>query len=391
MKILQVTPYFAPAWAYGGPPRSVYELSRELVRRGHSVTVLTTDAHDEETRERQRGENIEGVEVHRFRNISNHLAWHQQLFLPMGVGAYLQRHLRNFDLVHLNMFQTLLNVVVHRFAVRDDIPFVLSARGTVSHIVRYRAAKALFDIAAGKRLLRDARKVIALSNAEKIQYESAGVPASKIAIVFNGIDSAAYHDLPSPGAFAEKYGLHGKRIIAYIGRLNARKGLDHLLRAFQRLSIEKEDVVLALVGPDDGYQARLERLAERLDLNHRVVFTGFMALHDKLHVLVDSDLIVYPGSHEPFGLVPFEALLCGKPVVVASGSGCSEIVEMSGAGYTVPFGNLALLQEAIAKGLDDGPDSKEMVSRGRKFVMEELNWNRIAMDMEGVYQEALST
>jgi len=50
MKVLQVTPYFAPAWGYGGVPRSVYELSKALSRLNHQVTVLTTDALSERER-----------------------------------------------------------------------------------------------------------------------------------------------------------------------------------------------------------------------------------------------------------------------------------------------------------------------------------------------------
>ena len=50
MKILQVYPYFAPAWSYGGVTRVVYEISSHLVKRGHDVTVYTTDALDSKSR-----------------------------------------------------------------------------------------------------------------------------------------------------------------------------------------------------------------------------------------------------------------------------------------------------------------------------------------------------
>jgi glycogen synthase len=54
MKILQIVCYFYPAWTYGGPPRNVYELSKALVKRGHQVSVYTTDAFDKENRVKEK-------------------------------------------------------------------------------------------------------------------------------------------------------------------------------------------------------------------------------------------------------------------------------------------------------------------------------------------------
>ena len=75
MKILQVTPYFAPAWAYGGPPRVMADYARGLVSLGHEVTVFTTDVLDESSRASPAVEDLDGAHVRRFRNISNDLAW----------------------------------------------------------------------------------------------------------------------------------------------------------------------------------------------------------------------------------------------------------------------------------------------------------------------------
>jgi len=352
--------------------------------------VLTTDTCDASRRVGPLEETINGIQVHRIKNLSNYLAWHQQLFLPMGTGAFLRERVREFDVIHLHMYRTYQNIAVRRIGDRRGVPYVLSAHGTVPRIVRRKIMKALFDSTYGKRLLRDAARLVALSNAEKLQYESAGVPPEKISIVFNGIDPATYQELPPRGAFARTHALDGKKLVTYIGRLNARKGLDHLLRAFRDLTMAREDIALVLVGPDDGYRRRLERLAAQLALSDRVVFTGLITIPYKLQVIVDSDLIVYPATHEIFGLVPFEALLCGRPVVVADDSGCGEIIKSAQAGLTVPYGDVARLRDAIAMGLGDDPQISDMVLRGRKFVLEELSWSRVAENMERVYEDAIT-
>jgi glycosyltransferase involved in cell wall biosynthesis len=391
MRILQVTPYFAPAWAYGGPPRIVYELSRELVRSGHSVTVLTSDAHDGLHRNPERREEMDGIRVVRLKNMSNYLAWHDQLFLPRGTSRFLHNHLREFDLVHLHMYRTYQNLAVHAASHKTGVPYVFSAHGSLSRIMRRRNSKAIFDALQGNRVLRDARRLIAVSNAEREQYEAAGVASNRISVVGHGIDNDLYRDLPSRGSFANPRGLEGKRFVTYIGRLNARKGLEQLLAAFRDLAREEANLNLLLVGPDDGYGTQVRDLVRRWSLDERVILTGLVTMPDKLAVLVDSDVVVYPSAFEIFGLVPFEALLCGRPIVVANDSGCGELVERARAGFTVPFGNPLALRNAIAEALRGGPEVAEMTQRGREFVLENLSWSRVTNEMMTAYDLAVSS
>ncbi len=390
MKILHVTPYFTPAWAYGGPPRSVHGLCRELVRRGHAVTVLTTDAFDERHRAGPAAENLDGIDVVRLPNLSNRLAWRRQLFLPKGMTSFLRGRLPEFDLVHLHMYRTVQDIAVHRFASRSGVPYVFSARGSLPRIVRGFAAKALFDVSVGTRLLQDASQCIAMSPAEQAQYEVMGVSAGRIRIIFNGVDSESYRDLPPKGTFARKYGLEGRKLIAYIGRLNARKGLEHLLRAFRILASTDADAILVLAGPDEGFRRRLEQLAQSLSLSDRVVFTGMVAGPDRLAVFVDSQVIVYPAKHEVFGLVPFEALACRKPIVVSDDSGCGEIVRGAQAGLVVSVEDASQLATAISDALEGGPEISQMVERGRQFVEERLRWDRIGAEMDDTYRAAVA-
>ena len=387
MNILQVTPYFAPAWAYGGPPRVVFELSRELVKLGHTVTVVTTDTCDSRQRLEDGHELLDGVEVYRLRNLSNRLAWKQQAFLPLGMRSFFQRA-PHYDVIHMHMFRTTLNVAAHRFSLRSGTPYVLSAHGSLPRIMRQKTVKKLFDLAAGDRILRDARALVALSRVEKADYQSAGISGSNIELISNGIDTSPYQNLPLRGAFAKSFGLDGKRLVTYLGRLNARKGLDELLLAFRDVTRVHDDLCLVVAGPDDGYKERLTKLSGRLLISNRVVFTGFLPPSLKLQLLIDSELVVYPAPREPFGLVPFEALLCGKPVVVSRDSGCGELLAEADAAFTVPPGDPVLLREALLLGLGQNSTTREMVRRGRVLVTERLNWSRVVRAFERTYQAA---
>src|SRR6266487_3770257 len=118
-----------------------------------------------------------------------------------------------------------------------------------------------------------------------------------------------------------------------------------------------------------------------------VIFTGLITLPEKVQVLVDSDVVVYPGVHEIFGLVPFEALLCGRPVVVAGDSGCGELISGAKAGFTFRPNDVDGLLAAIESALSGSGEIENMVERGRSFVRNELAWTSIAQEVERVYIE----
>jgi glycosyltransferase involved in cell wall biosynthesis len=217
-----------------------------------------------------------------------------------------------------------------------------------------------------------------------------GVPSSRITTIPNGVDSRQYQSLPPRGTFARQFGLEGKKLVTYLGRLNARKGLDELIHSFRGLAQTQPNTVLVMAGPDDGYQRSLQLLAHRLAVDDRTFFPGLVTGPSRLGAFVDSQVIVYPTSHEPFGLVPFEALLCGTPVIVTEDSGCGELIKEAGAGLTVPYGNTAALEEALRQTLRGGDAVEETVRRGRRLVLEELNWSRIASQVVNLYEQVSS-
>ena len=191
MRILQVAPYFAPAYSYGGPPETVHRLCEALANLGHEITVLTTDAFSSTTRQPTQ-HRANGINIYYLRNLSNFLAWHHQLFLPLGMSSFLRHRVGKFDVVHLHSFRTLQNVVIRRYAISTDTPYVLSAHGSLPIIVRKRLAKNIFDAVIGRGVLESATNVIAVSRAEKQQYEQMHVPPSKIAVIPNGVDSEQF-------------------------------------------------------------------------------------------------------------------------------------------------------------------------------------------------------
>lgn len=385
MKVLHITPYFAPAWAYGGPPRAIYGLTRELVRRGHCVTVLTTDALSATGRTSPLQEIVDGIEVIRLPNLSNTLAARWQLFLPMGAVNYLKRNLHNFDILHLHTVRTIQNALAYRFARESKVPYVLSAHGCLPRISRWMATKALFDLILGRRLLRNAGMLLAVSERERLQYESWDIPSRMIRVVYHGIDFGPSLTTPRRGAFREGLGLDNEtKLILYAGRIHKLKGIDFLIRAFAEVRKESDNLVLVVAGPDDGYRAEVADLVTRLGVDRSTMIVD--GLDDPRSAYVDADVLAYPSAYEIFGLVPLEAILCGTPVIVTEHIGCADLLREAEAARFVRYGDVAQLTHQLREALEDFEESDRQVKAGRTWITERLSWSGVVSTIENIYE-----
>jgi len=381
-----ITPYFQPAWAYGGIPRLAYGLSRALLERGHQVRVVTTDALDAESRLPAGLEVADGLEIHRLPNLSNHLAYDQQLFLPRGVGAAIDEAVAEADVVHLHGWWHLLNNYAVRAARRHGVAVVMTPNGTLLPLERKLALKGLWHQVFGRPVMDAVSRWIAVSRAEVNQFARAGVSADRIHLVHNGLDLGEFEELPTSGAFRAEEGLSAAPLLLYLGKLTPRKGVDHLVAAMAQL--QTTDAQLVIAGNDMGVRAGLEEQVAALDLGGRVRFVGLVTGERRRAALADADLLVYPSTDEIFGLVPFEGLLAGTPAVVSDDCGCGELVAQARAGELVRYGSPASLARALDSLLSDEGRRRRMVARGRSFIEKHFAWPHIAIQTESVYKAA---
>jgi len=383
--ILQITPYFPPTWAYGGIPRIVDGLSRALVARGHQVTVLTTDALDQSERASVPDDrDHHGVRVLTARNLSNQLAYSHQLFIPQGVRALLGRLGDDVDLMHLHGHRHLLNNQAISWGRSHGIPYVLTANGTLLRHERKIGLKWLWDQAVSGQIPSGATTCIAVSAADVARHRQAGIPGERIVRIPNGLDLGEFSTLPPKGTFRAKHDLGAHPVVTYLGRVSPRKGVDHLVRAFADQALDP--AVLVVAGNDMGAMRQAQAAAP-----DGVRFVGLVAGEDRLALLADTDVLVYPSADEVFGLVPFEGLLCGAPVVVADDCGCGELIAEAGAGLLVGFGDVEGLRARIRTLVQDVEAGQAMVRRGRRYVEDRLSFERVAAQHEEVYTQAVRT
>jgi len=180
MRILQVTPTYPPAWSYGGISRAVYEITKELSKRGHDVEVWTSDALDLHSRVKSVNALTvkAGAKVRYFKNLSFALTRMLNIHITPGMVTFAKGELRDFDVVHLHGARIFQSLAVYPYAKKYGVPYVFQAHGSLPKIMAKQRLKWVYDVSFGYRLLRDASKVIALSRLEAEQYRGMGMHAS---------------------------------------------------------------------------------------------------------------------------------------------------------------------------------------------------------------------
>ena len=366
MRILQVTPYFAPAWAYGGPPRVMYDYATGLAERGHVVEVLTTDVLDEQSRATPAVEIMEGVRVRRLPNLSNSLAWRRKKYLPRGLVTRLAREMSSFDVVHVTDTRTFLTASAYLAARARRVPFCLSAHGSLPESSGVRGAvKRVYDRALVRPMLGSAAALLAQTSHEADLYVHLGASPDSVKMLPLPIDLADVDLTSRSGSFRSSLDVApDARLILFLGRLNRLKGIDLLIEAVEPLL--DDETVLAIVGRDDGEWSALSDRYKNLLADGRMRFAGALYGHDRFTAYRDADVFCLTPRHwEETSVASLEAAACGTAVVVSEQAEIPGLQE-SGGGYVVPLAE-ASIQAAVNAALADpqghGARARALVAR----------------------------
>lgn len=362
--------------AGGGTAERTFQMSRFLVRSGARCTVLSTDLGWSPAR----AEAFTGVEV-----VTLPCFW-KRFYLPKVPFGLIRNVVAGADVIHLMGHWTMLNALVYLFARRFHKPYVVCPAGSLMIYGRSKLLKRLFNLVIGARIIRHAKRCIAVTPSEKPHFEMHGVTADRITVVPNGIDPEQYI-ARDDDTFRAQYGLGKQPFILFIGRLNRIKGPDLLLQAFCELRDELKEYSLVFAGSDDGMLHELKTLVSAYSIESRVHFIGYVGGNDKAKAYHAAGLVVIPSRQEAMSIVVLEAGICGRPVLLTDRCGFDEIEKING-GRVVPAS-----AEALATGLMTMlGNADSLMTMGRnleQFVRARFLWNTVVNEYIELYKNLL--
>lgn len=385
MRILHLTPYYSPAYAFGGVVRSVEGMATALAQRGHEVTVLTTAALNRQGRcAGSPDETLDGVRVLRRPNALPWLRERLNLSTPRSLKKTAEALLPAIDVLHAHEFRTIENLLVTPVARRLNAPIALSPHGTLSLNTGRGALKSAWDRVLSPGIALRIDQVVALTEAERAEAEALWQRfgprqfPTRFSVIPNGARLPEFSPLLARD-FRARFNLGDAPTVLFMGRLQARKGVDALIQAFK--SAKVADSRLLVVGPDEGMLPTLEALAEG---DPRVIFTGYLKGDERLGALAASDIFALPATGEGQPMAALEAMAAELPVILSPGCNMDEVAR-AGAGFVVEP-TVAAFSEKLTLLLNDRALRREMGQRARQLVEERFAWDGIAERLEGLYR-----
>jgi glycosyltransferase involved in cell wall biosynthesis len=307
---------------------------------------------------------LDGVRVHYFPSTL------RRIYYSPAMRRALHKGVRNYDIVHTHSVFLWPTAAAARAAFAQGVPYVVSPRGMlVPELIamKSRMAKRMWIAFIEKRNLARACAVHVTSEQE-LEALRRVVDFPRAAMVPNGVD------IPQT-----QVSQRDPAMVLFLGRINWKKGLDRLIEAIAATGNAR----LIVAGQDD------ENYLATLPTHDRVTFVGEVAGEKKEQLLASAAVLVLPSISENFGNVVLEAMAHSTPVIVTPGVGLAAAVEQSGAGL-VCDGAPAALTAAIERLLADQNLRLEMGKRGRSLAETHFGWDRIAIEMETLYESCSS-
>ncbi len=364
----------------GGLGVHSFEISKELTRLGHRITFLTPFAGPFSP--------VEGVT---FRHPGEVTSTGTPEYPPAywtggtpespfvdatdGYNAWIPTigNLGPVDVVHVHdWFGT---IGARALAERLDRPLIMTVHSTeydrsLGHPWDHILAREQAGIDAASRIIAVSRHL------GRQLVERYHADPSKVRVIYNAVRPSPRLERIDPT----------RRVVLYVGRLAAMKGVDTFLRAAARVVPQFPDVLFVVAGEGPEYP-HLVQLAASLGIGEQVMFLGKVTDEERELLLEGSSVFVLPSVVEPFGIAALEAMAAGVPTIVSKTSGVAEI---SSGIFRVDFWDAEEFASRIAELLEYPTLRRAMGEQGRWEALRE-GWPERARETVGVYLEAMAS
>ena len=375
-------------------------MAENLVRRGHEVTVFTSNSNLDEDLDVPTNCPIEvnGVEVWYFAKTEplkrlfpnvEYLSKSLGYLYSREMGRALERVVPGVDLVHTHLPFNYPTYAAAHAAFRHNKPLFYHQRGVFDpERLKFRSLKkSIYLRYIEMPILQRATTLIALTSKEVDHYKRLG--ANKpCRVIPNGVDTQSA--TVSQDSFTlESIGIRSHHtVVLFLGRIHPVKGADLLLRAFIKIHRDHPNAILVMAGPDEfGLEKNLRKSADAAGLTEHVIFPGMVHGHLKSQLLSRADLFCLPSTGEGFSMALLEALANRTAVLISPGCHFPEVEDV-GAGRVARLDCNEIAHE-LSEMLADVPGLRQMGIAGHRLVSERFNWERIIDKLLDTYLEGI--
>ncbi len=376
MRILHVIPSLSSV--HGGPSTALPLMERALLAAGVEAETITTD----DDGPGRRNGRVLGQALKENGVIRRYFAKRFEFYkVSPGLGRWARREVKNYDVVHVHALFSHTSLAAARAARAAGVPYVIRPLGVLNRygMTRRRALlkKLSFRWLEGP-LLRDAAAVHFTSEAEREEAEGLGVPMRSVVVPL-GLE------LPEGGTGPEER----EPVVLYLSRIDPKKNLEGLLRAWGGLAAEFPKWRLAVAGDGEADHVRwLRAMAEELGLGDRVKWLGRIEGGVKQQWLRESGVYVLPSFSENFGIAAVEAMGAGLPCLLGEGVAVAQDAAKAG-GCILTAPDEESIRSKLRMLLSDAARRHETGAAAREFAVKEYGLEGMGRRLFELYARIL--
>ncbi|MBW4616325.1 MAG: glycosyltransferase [Desmonostoc vinosum HA7617-LM4] len=357
-----------------GMTKSIHGLASGLTCCGEQVTILCEGLEDKSFKSKA------GYEIKRFANKSQF----KRFQLPDGLKHHISQN-KNPYIAIINGIFFPKSYFLSRLFLKNAIPYVVAPHDPYHPAIFSKNAHLKWPYwhLMEKHLLRQAHaiQVLDIRHAEWLKRLNVHTPVIETPNGFspNEVNSESLLNWRTQEGIPK---------LLFLGRIDAHnKGLDILIDAFKEV-LTSADAELVIQGPDWGDKNKLERQANQLSISKKVSFCDPNYDKSSSSIIAEHDIFCLASRFEGFSLAALEAMLAGRVLLVSEIAGIAPYIQKSGCGVVVKPDVLSI-KEGIIKLLTCRSDWKEMGLRGRHYVLEHLQWSKIAFNALEHYKKLI--
>ena len=382
MKILMVIP--AVGNVYGGPTKIVLELAQAVGNLGHNVDIVTTPAN---------GSTNLDVPLYKWINEKNYRIQYFNYWdiadykISLSLTKWLFQHVTDYDLVHTNAVFSYPVLPAHWACQFHKVPYIMTPHGMLEPwAMAYKAEKKrLYYDLLEKPALKKAAAIQITGSPEAKSIKSYGIETPMI-FVANGIHRNDCETLANPEVFYQEFPhTRNKTLIIFLARIDPKKGLDLLAKAFSQVYAQFPQSHVIIAGPDNtGFLPTVQNYFAEAGCLESVTFTGMLTGAIKYAALAAASVYVAPSYSEGFSMSVLEGMAAGLPCVITTGCNFPE-AGLAKAAYIVKVDAKEIAQQLIYC-LKNPQLAKETGDRAHQLIMQQYTWERIALNLQNAYE-----
>lgn len=355
----------------GGIENFTCNISKELLRRGHKVTVVTNNTVDSPSFEK-----LDGIEILRF-NCFNFIDGRFPIYKKDSIYKKVFNQLNNetYDLVIINARFYFHSILAAKYANKCNIPVIVIDHGT-SHLTVHNKildwVGGLFEHWLTNRLKKRCKDFYGVSKASSLWLEHFGIVSK--GEIYNAIDMEYIESIKdiSENKYRNRFSIPlDAKVISFTGRLIREKGVLQLISAIKKIN-QEDGIIYGLIAGEGPLMDDLLKINDS-----RIFILGRLSFKEVILMLAETDIFCLPSDSEGFSTSILEAVACKNYIVTTARGGAKEVLLDDTYGLVIENNDEQSVYEAIKKAIKQ--TNRELsVEKTFKNVKNNFTWIKSA-------------